>query len=250
MISEVIDSNVIKDRKIAVLTSIGGILGFLLITFLIRFAINPPLPIDVPPLNSDEVIEMFEIDNVQIQASRGGTGGGTPADAKVDKPQAQTEQILTKNSPNGTEHRSGKSDFHSDNNSDNPTSTVKKSNDPFGTGGGDSGEGTGRGGKFGSDEGTHGTGPGGNGNGDGRVRLNEPNVDNIQSDVSCKVGLKLTINADGQVVSAVTVSKNTTTSDQRIVNQVKNAVINQVRYNKVKGAGLEAVYLTVKVDAK
>jgi hypothetical protein len=62
------------------------------------------------------------------------------------------------------------------------------------------------------------------------------------------VHLKLTVNEDGQVISASSTSK-TTTTDQRIINQVISAVKSQVKYNKDPGAGLVSMFLTVKVNA-
>jgi hypothetical protein len=56
------------------------------------------------------------------------------------------------------------------------------------------------------------------------------------------------VNEDGQVISATSTSK-TTTTDQRIINQVISAVKSQVKYNKDPGAGLVSMFLTVKVNA-
>ena len=46
-----------KDRKVALFSSIGSITLFIVVTILIKFTISPPLPVDLPPLRSDEVIE-------------------------------------------------------------------------------------------------------------------------------------------------------------------------------------------------
>jgi len=63
------------------------------------------------------------------------------------------------------------------------------------------------------------------------------------------VNLKLTINEEGNVVGATNIPSKTTTTDQRIINQVISAVKSQVKYNKNPGAAMKEVYLTVKLNA-
>ncbi len=181
----------------------------------------------------------------------GGGGGGTPSNAPVDNPKPQTEKIIT-NSNGEVKTTSGQSNNQNTNNSENTSTSVRKAENPFGDGGdgGGKGGGRGKGTGFGRDEGT-GSGSGG-GNGDAnkpRIRLNDPNDDNISSNQSCKVCLKLSINAEGDVVRAENTSK-TTTTDQKVINQVISNVKNQVRYNKKEGASLEQVFLTVNISAK
>jgi hypothetical protein len=241
------DLEELKDRKVAIATSTLSILIFILITFFTTFFINPPLPADVPPLKSDEVIEEFMIDNVKLQQESGGSGGGTPSNDKVDVPKPQSEKYLTQQTSD-TKLFSGQSNNNTANNSNNTSSTTQKSDNPFGTGGDGGGQGSGSGGKFGNDQGTGGAGPGGNGNGEGRIRLNDPKVDQIKTNVNVIIYLKLTVNAEGNVVSAVSTSK-TTTTDQRIINQVIAAVKSQVKYNKDAGSGLVTVFTTVRINA-
>lgn len=245
------DIEEVRDRRIGIISSAASILGLCLILIFSQFAINPPLPIDTPPLNSDEVIEVFEIDNLEVvEEEAGGSGGGTPTNDRVDVPKPQSEKIVTQKTNTNNKVFSGNSNNqNSQNNSTNSSSTTQKAKNPFGDGGDGGGSGGGSGGRFGNDQGT-GNGPGGNGSGSGsgRTRLNDPSVDHIQTNVNVTVYLKLTINENGEVVSASSTSK-TTTTDQRIINQVKSAVINQVKYNKDPGAGLVTVYLTVRVNA-
>jgi hypothetical protein len=127
---------------------------------------------------------------------------------------------------------------------------TKNQKNPFGTGGdavGGRGIGSGPG-PFGDGRGNDGQGSGGSASGKGRIRLNEPKVDHIETNVKVTVSLKLTINEDGQVISAQSTSK-TTTTDKRIIDQVISAVKDQVRYNKDPGAGLVSVFLTVRINA-
>ena len=153
--------------------------------------------------------------------------------------------FVTKDFNGSTKLFSGQSN---NNTSNNTSSTSQKSDNPFGTGGDGGGQGSGSGRKYGNDQCTGGSGPGGNGNGHGRIRLNDPKVDQIKTNVNVFIYLKLTVNAEGNVVSAYSTSK-TTTTDQRIINQVMAAVKSQVKYNKDPGSGLVTVFLTVRINA-
>ena len=131
-------------------------------------------------------------------------------------------------------------------NSNNKTNSVTSTEAPtnyFGDGGSSSGKGSG----FGTDNGPgSGSGPGGGAG--GRLRYGDPNTDNINSDEPQTIYLKLSINAEGEVVGGQSTSK-TTTTDQRLINQVLANVKSQVRYSKKPGASLEFVYLPVNVRA-
>lgn len=123
----------------------------------------------------------------------------------------------------------------------------KYKNNPFGSGGSSTngGFGTGKGTENGMNEGS--------GIGSGkteRKRLNDPNIDQIQTVENVVVHLKLTINENGEVVSASNISSKTTTTDQRLINQVISVVKREVKYNKEMGTGLVTVFLTVKLNAK
>jgi len=239
-----------KDRKIALISSAASILGLLILSYFITFFVYPPIPEDVPPLNSDEVIEEFMLDNVVVESGGGGSGSGTPTNDKIDEPKPQTEKFVTQ-SHSDTKINSGQSNNNTAPNSNNASSTTQQSNNPFGTGGDGGGKGSGSGKGFGNDRGSAaGPGSGGNGSGEGRTRLNNPSVDHIETDINVSIYLKMTINEAGEVVSANNLASKTTTTDQRIINQVISAVKNQVKYSKDPGAGLVSVFLTVKVNAK
>jgi hypothetical protein len=246
------DVEIQKDKKIAVLSTAISLVLFVLLAYFTTFLVNPPLPIDLPPLKSDEVIEMFEIDNVEIvkEGDLGGQGGGTPSDDRIDKPQEQSENFVTSHSNPAHQIFSGKSDNHNTpNNSTNTSSSTSQSNNPFGSGGTGGKGGAGSGGPFGNGVGPSGSGPGGTGNGDGRTRLNNVSIDHIQSDRDEIIYLKLTIDASGSVISCVSTSK-TTTTNQSLITQVKNAVKSQVKYSKDPGSPAVQVYYTVKIDGK
>jgi hypothetical protein len=239
-----------KDRQFSVIVSTIILLILFLLLRVITFFVNPPLPIDTPPLNSDEVIEEFMIDNVEIQRESGGSGGGTPTPDKIDAPKPQSEKFATQ-ATSETKLFSGQSNNQNAENSQNTSSSTQRSTNPFGDGGNGGGKGGGSGSGFGNDSGS-GNGSGGNGNGDGsgRKRLNNPSVDHIDTDIDVTINLKLTINSNGEVIAANNLASKTTTTDQRIINQVISAVKNQVKYSKDPDSGLVTVFLTVRVNAK
>jgi len=128
-------------KRSIVYTSISLLLLFILL-MITHFNILPAIPEDVPPLKSDEVIELFEMEHVElITETSGSRGGGTPSDAPIDQPQEQTERIATSHSSDFTS-TSGNSNNHNTNNSSNPTSTTARGTNYFGGG---SGGGTGSG---------------------------------------------------------------------------------------------------------
>lgn len=242
-----------KDRRIALIISSVTILLILLIAWFTSFFIHPPIPEDTPPIQSDEIIEEFIIDNVKVITEEGGgSGSGTPTNDPIDEPAPQSERYVTQSSSD-TKVFSGQSNNQTAPNSNNPSSTTRQSSyNPFGTGGDGGGSGSGSGSGFGNDAGNGGSGTGlgtGNGNGKTRIRLNDPKVDHIKTDVSVVINLKLTISEAGEVVSASNLASKTTTTDQRIINQVISEVKKQVKYNKDPGAGMVQVFLTVRINA-
>jgi hypothetical protein len=238
-----------KDRQFSIIVSVVILMVLFFLLHILTFFVNPPLPIDTPPLNSDEVIEEFMIDNVEVQQNAGGSGGGTPTPDRIDAPKPQLEKFATQSKAD-TKIFSGQSNNQNTNNSNNSSSSTQKSTNPFGDGGNGGGKGGGSGSGFGNDSG-NGSGPGsGDGSGAGRTRLNNPSVDHIETDVNVTINLKLTVNGNGEIVSASNIASRTTTTDQRIINQVITAVKSQVKYSKDPGAGLVTMFLTVKVNAK
>ncbi len=238
-----------KDRKVGVITSGSTMLLMIIALYFTTFFVSPTLPIDIPPLKSDEVIEEFKIDNVELE-SGGGSGSGTPTNDRLDAPKEQSQHYVTQNSSN-THVFSGNSNNNTGHNATNGSSTTTQSNNPFGTGGDGGGNGSGSGTGFGNDAGNGGEGPGGNGNGNGtgRTRLNNLNTDHIKSSENASIYLILTINAEGKVVSAKSISSKTTTTDTRLINQFISAVKDQIKYNKDPGAGLVSVYFSAKLIA-
>ncbi len=242
--STIVNSLDVKKSRISTLF----ILAILLIIIkLSTVQMADPSPSDIPPVKTETTLEQLELEKLVVET--GGSGSGTPSDDPIAEPRPQTQRVLTQRSNPNTQSTTGESRHNTAPNSNETSSTTQASNNPFGTGGDGGGKGSGSGsGPFGNDRGNDGDGPGGNGSGKGRIRLNDPRVDHIETSINVNVHLKLTVNEDGQVISATSTSK-TTTTDQRIINQVISAVKSQVKYNKDPGAGLVSMFLTVKVNA-
>jgi hypothetical protein len=86
--------------------------------------------------------------------------------------------------------------------------------------------------------------------GKNRVPLNNPLLPLYKTEVDIYVHLKLIIDEDGKVVSAINLASKTTTTDKLIINGVISEVINQLKYNQEKNAGLQFTYLTCKIRAQ
>lgn len=195
-----------------------------------------------------DAITMHKFETSEKQG--GGSGQATNAPKSNENTPQMDKTIRDPNSTSSDVAAKGNSNHSNQNkSSDNEASTIdpglgfKKSG---GSGGGDNG---GKGKGFGGDEG-NGDGPG---KGEGkkpRVRQNDPNTNNISSNISCKISLKLTVNAEGDVVRAENIVAKTTTTNQTTINQLIANVKDQVKYNKVSGAGTETVFLTVNISAK
>lgn len=248
------------DKRNAVIVSfVSFILLYILLYFVTLDRNDPPIETDI--VYTEIPVEAI-IDNTpkMNNGGGGGGGGGTPTNDKVDPtPKQQSESIVTNQHGEEIHHNDGKSNKDVGKNTENTPTSTKKSNNPFGDGGSGSGSGggSGRGNGIGiGDDNGPGTGPG-NGKGEGgnqtggkkRIRQNNPNVDDIESDVNIIVNLIVRIDEDGNVRSAKSTS-GTTTTDQRIIDKVKSATIKQVKYNKKKGAGMEEQYLTININAR
>ena len=226
----------IKDQQIALVASFLSITLLLVVSYFITFSIYAPVPKDIPPFKSDEVIQALSIPEkyLELKTDGGLSGGGTATNDKLDTPKEQVQQLITGNNNINVKVNSGNSNKTNGNNTQNGPSTSHVGNNPFGSGG--NGEGNGE----------------GNGVGDGknRVRLNDPKLPEYAIDFDSKINLKLTINANGDVVNASYIRSIGTTIDLKIINEVIREVIKQVHYKKDKDAGLAFTYLTVSLHAR
>ena len=228
-----------KERKIAILSSAIFISLLLISSYFIRLFIHIPLPVDLPPLRSDEVIEEFKIDkeDIEIAQTGGSSGGGTENNAPVNPVKTTNPSVLEGNDFSGPPKNGNNSDPN-----------------PFGTGGTDGGNGTGQG-KLGGPgrgegEGNEDGPNSGYGDGENRIRKNDPKLDKFKTDVDITINLKLIINSSGKVVSATNIASKTTTTDNRIINGVISEVMKQVKYDEKKNARDEYVYITCKIRAQ
>jgi len=226
-----------KERQIAIISSVIFISSVLISACFIRLFIHAPLPKDLPPLRSDEVVKEFVIDNVEIAETGGSDGGGTENNQPINPVKTNTPAVVTENDFKGP-----------------PVNGNNASTNPFGTGGTGGGVGAGHGALNGNGSGEgdgNDDGPGrGTGDGRNRVRLNDPILDKYKTDVDIFVHLKLTINSDGNVISGINITSKTTTTDQRIINGVISEVLKQVKYKPEKNVGLQFTFVTCKIRAQ
>lgn len=239
-------ANVVDKRKGAIAAAVVLLLLFIYL-MLTTFEMADPPPKD-PILKTETVIpEELLLKNLKVE---GGSGAGSPSNDPVQDPKPVTEEVITtKNNPN-TKVNTGKGKNTTDPNSNESNTTTQKSDDPFASGGNGKGDDGGSGKTFGNDKGSGTGGNAGNGNGDGRIRLNDPNVEDLKSNVDATIHLKLTIDAEGNVVGASNISAKTTTTNQILINRVISEVKRQVKYNKQSGAPLANVYLSVSIKAQ
>lgn len=247
-----INSLELKDKRTGLISSFAALLILYVLLYISTFERHAETETQPVEVLMEIPLEQY-IEEPPRNNKAGGGGGGTPSNDPVDEPKPQTEKILAAKDGDVKTH-SGKSDNHNSANSENTSSSTQKSDNPFSTDGGSGGGkggGKGKGTGLGRDEGAGEGDGGGNGNNSKpRIRLNDPNNDNISSNQSCKVALKLSVNAEGDVVRAENLTSKTTTTNQKVISQVVSNVKNQVKYNKKEGASLEMVYLTVNISAK
>lgn len=237
-------------KKSLVYTSVW-LFCLLLLTIIIKFDARPDQLVDTPPLRSDEVIEEFQIDNVELEEAAGGSrGGGTPGSGRIAPPAEQTERVATA-SQSDFSHSSGNSNNHNSNNGTNGTSTTARSTNFFGSGGSGNGNGSGNG-PFGGPGNGNGDGDGignGRGSGKGRVRLNNVNLPRYENDFDCRIGFKVQVDSEGKVVGVRTIKSVTTCADDRTINDIKERIKREVKYNKESGAGIVEMDYTITLKA-
>ena len=243
--------NVYNDKRNAAITSaLTLMIIFLLLIFVTIDRNNPP--IQMMEIADEIPLEILD-ETPKIKGEKGGGGGGTPTNDEVNPvPQPQTNSMLTNTHGEEALESKGKSNKTTATKSNNPATSTQKSDNPFAA---DGGSGTGKGGGKGSGNGLgigkdNGTGTGnGNKGAAERVRIKDPNVENIISDVNLTIYLKVKIDENGNVTSAFSTVKSTTTNPQ-IINKVIAATIAQTRYNKKPGARIEDGFITVKIRAR
>lgn len=247
-------------RNAAVASLVSLILIYILLHFTYLYHNDPPIQ-KMEIIKPIPVEEFIEAPLLNDGGGGGGGGGGKSSEGPVDPtPKAQTQSLVS--NLHGTKidlNTKGKSSNDNSPNSNNATSNVKKSKDPFGDGGDGPGEGGGKGpGKgmgFGADTGDgkgpgKGEGSGGTGSGSTRIRTTDPDVNNIRADANHIIRLKVRINADGNVTSASVITSKTTTTDQSLISKVIARTVSQAKYKKKPGAAIEEAYITIEISAR
>ncbi len=72
--------------------------------------------------------------------------------------------------------------------------------------------------------------------------------DQITSDKSGFVYLKVTINPDGDVIKVVVLESETTIQDQNVINQVVSNVKSKMKYNKISGNIIQTQNLKIRIS--
>ena len=229
-----------KDVKAGLVSAVASIILLMILLFLITYQIADPPAQDVV-VRAEAVIDEILLKDLKLES--GSIGGGSPSNDRVDKPKEQIQEIITGKSKRSSD-KSGKSNKTNGNDANN------EATNPF--------RGDGNGGKNGTGQGAFdrtgdiddGDGGLGKGNEEIRLRISNANLPQYDIDYDSNIHLQLTVNANGEVVAAKSIKSKTTCSDQRIINQVINEVMRQVKYKKENGAGLVYTFYTVKILAK
>lgn len=235
-----------KDVKAGLVSAVVAILLLMILLFLITYQIADPPAQDVV-VTAEAVIDEILLKDLKLES--GSIGGGSPSNDRVDKPKEQIQEIITGKSKRSSD-KSGKSNKTNGNDANNEASTTVQSQDPFGSGGSGGKNGAGNGPFSGPGNSDDGDGGLGKGNGESRLRISNASLPQYDIDFDSNIHLQLTVNANGEVVAAKCIKSKTTCSDQRIINQVVNEVMRQVKYKKENGAGLVYTFYTVKILAK
>jgi hypothetical protein len=240
-----------EDAKKSLIYSSVWLMALFILAIIIKFDARPDQLVDTPPLRSDEVIEEFQIDNVELEEAAGGSrGGGNPGSGRIAPPAEQTERVATASQSDFT-HNSGNSNNQNSQNGTNATSTTSRSTNLFNNGGSGNGNGSGNG-PFGGPGNGNGDGDGignGRGSGKGRIRINNVNLPKYENDFDCRIGFKVQVNSDGQVVGVRSIKSLTTCIDDRTINDIKERIKREVKYNKEPGAGIVEMDYTINLKA-
>lgn len=234
------------DKRKGIITSVIVLLLLWIYLILATYEMADPPPRDIP-LKTTPIVEELVLKNLKVES--GSSGGGTPSDAPVSESKPQTEKVISSKKENNTKVNSGESNVTNTHNSNNSASTTQQSNNPFGDGGSGNGTGGGTGNGFGNDSGTGGSGdgPGPGAGAKNRHKVHDINPDDLESNVSAVIAYKVTVDQYGNVIAAEVISGKTTTSDQKLINRTRAAILNDLKYNVVKNASLVTLVYTVNV---
>ena len=82
--------------------------------------------------------------------------------------------------------------------------------------------------------------------GSGRVVFNNVSLPQYNLDFECRIQFKLLVDAEGKVLAIKTLNPTTTCSDVWLINDIKERIKRELRYNKVQGA--EAIEINYSIN--
>jgi len=230
------------DNRRGIIAAVISLLVALFLLFFIKWHEPDPPKVTVPiPLTmAEDGIDDFEIYNA---------GGGEPAaNESVSETIQPTPEKVDTQEESPVETITGNNESNSS--STTTSEQTEAPSNPF-SGSGSGGNGTsGNGPGFGNDTGP-GTGsgePGTGGQGD-RVRVSNltskpKTINNVRSTIA----FKLTVDEFGKVIGVSVVRANTTTTNQRLIDEVIELVKKEVKYAQKRGSRPEVAYYTVTVE--
>lgn len=227
-----------QDHKKGIIAAVFTLLLTLFILFFIKYSEPDPPKVTIPiPISmAEEGIEEFDISNA---------GGGAPSETQntTDQNTSAEEQPTQDESSVTVPEGSDEGDTESS------TPTEEPSN-PF-SGSGSGGQGSdGSGGGFGADEGP-GEGDGDPGLGTGeRLRYNDPPKPKTPNSSYVTIVLVLTVDSRGVVVQATLNRERTTTTNQRLINEVIDLTKEHVKYEPIEGARNQTITLPINVEPR
>ena len=236
-----------KDVKVGLICALFSILVLMILLFFITYEIANPLPKD-EIVNAETREDEILLEDLKIERKSSSDDGGSASNDPIDEPKEQIEEVITGKSKRSYT-KTGKSNKTNGNDAINEESTTAQSQDPFRSGGSGGKNGGGKG-LFSGNEGDDDDSPTPPASDLKRLRINNASLPQYDNDFDVSIHLQLTVNENGEVVAAKSIKSKTTCSDQRIINQVVNEVIRQVKYKKENGAGLIYTFYTVKILAK
>jgi hypothetical protein len=245
-----------KDQTKGIIVAVLIIAAIIIYLKFVFYLMADPPPKDYPVVTELNLPEELQLEKLVIEGGSSGGGSGTPSDDKVTpKPEEQTEKIITREEATSTVD-TGESNKTNATESKNEASTTVKSKNPFGSGGDGDLDGIGSGEVFGIDNGDERVKGdfSGNGNrngiGNGKARekrKREHDPDPFYAEKQATIYLQVTINAEGDVIKAINLNSKTTTTDQRLINQVVLNVKSKVKYNKMPGTTPQIQNLQIEV---
>lgn len=231
----------IMDKRKGIASAIIVLILLLLYLLLVTIEMADPKPEPMITPVETEFPEELILENLRVE---GGMDAGNPNNDEVKPPEPTVEEIVTQTNSD-TQAATGQGATTNSNQTENTASNTQVVDDPFASGGQNGG--TGSGSTFGD---SPNPGPGGNGTGGGikRILVTQPSFGNISTE-NANISLKVTIDANGNVIAASCNQALTTTTNQTLINKVIAQVKKHAKYNKDPGSTLVKVILTITVEA-